>query len=85
MKVLLPKYQEGGAMPQEQGMGGGDPMEQLMMLAQQALEGQDCEAAMQVCQVLLQAASGGGGPAPAEEAPAEPVYRRGGKLVRRMY
>jgi hypothetical protein len=37
--------------------------------------------AMQVCQILMQMAGGGGAPA---EAPAEPVYRKGGVLVRRI-
>ena len=45
---------------------------------------------MQVCQMLLELAGGGaqgGAPAPAAApAPAEgePVYRRGGRLVRRI-
>ena len=88
------KYQEGGAMPAgaaPQGpQGGEDPMAMLMQGAQQALEAQDCEIAMQVCQMLMELA-GGGAPAeaaPAEAAPApaegEPVYRRGGSLVRRI-
>lgn len=89
------KYQEGGAMPAgaaPQGpQGGEDPMAMLMQGAQQALEAQDCEIAMQVCQMLMELAGGGGAPAeaaPAEAAPApaegEPVYRRGGRLVRRI-
>jgi hypothetical protein len=70
--------------------GGEDPMAMLMQGAQQAVEAQDCEIAIQVCQMLLELA-GGGAPAeaaPAEAAPApaegEPVYRRGGRLVRRI-
>ena len=70
--------------------GGEDPMAMLMQGAEQALQAQDCEIAMQVCQMLLELA-GGGAPAeaaPAEAAPApaegEPVYRRGGKLLRRI-
>ena len=88
------KFQEGGAMPAEAPaaapQGGEDPMAMLMQGAQQAVEAQDCEIAMQVCQMLLELA-GGGAPAeaaPAEAAPApaegEPVYRRGGRLVRRI-
>ena len=88
------KYQEGGAMPAgaaPQGpQGGEDPMAMLMQGAQQAIQAQDCEIAMQVCQMLMELA-GGGAPAeaaPAEAAPApaegEPVYRRGGRLVRRI-
>lgn len=88
------KFQEGGAMPAgaaPQGPEGGqDPMAMLMQGAQQAIQTQDCQIAMQVCQMLLELA-GGGAPAeaaPAEAAPApaegEPVYRRGGKLLRRI-
>ena len=66
------KYQEGGAMPAgaaPQGpQGGEDPMVMLMQGAQQAVQAQDCQIAMQVCQMLLELAGGG---APAEAAPAE--------------
>lgn len=89
------KFQEGGAMPAGAPAaapeGGQDPMAMLMQGAEQALQAQDCEIAMQVCQMLLELAGGGGAPAeaaPAEAAPApaegEPVYRRGGRLVRRI-
>ena len=85
------KFQEGGAMPAGAApQGGEDPMAMLMQGAEQAVSAQDCEIAMQVCQMLLELA-GGGAPAeaaPAEAAPApaegEPVYRRGGRLVRRI-
>ena len=88
------KFQEGGAMPAgapaAAPQGGEDPMAMLMQGAEQAVSAQDCEIAMQVCQMLLELA-GGGAPAeaaPAEAAPApaegEPVYRRGGKLLRRI-
>lgn len=92
---LSRKYQEGGPMPAGAPapgpQGGEDPMAMLIQGAQQALQAQDCEIAMQVCQMLLELAGGGGapaGPAPAEAAPApaegEPVYRRGGRLLRRI-
>lgn len=92
---LSRKYQEGGPMPAGAPapgpQGGEDPMVMLMQGAQQAIQAQDCEVAMQVCQMLLELAGGGGapaGPVPAEAAPApaegEPVYRRGGKLLRRI-
>ena len=91
---LKNKFQEGGAMPAgapaAAPQGGEDPMAMLMQGAQQAIQAQDCEIAMQVCQMLLELA-GGGAPAeaaPAEAAPApaegEPVYRRGGRLIRRI-
>lgn len=89
------KYQEGGPMPAgapaPAPQGGQDPMAMLMQGAQQAVQAQDCEIAMQVCQMLLELAGGGNAPAsPAPEATApapaegEPVYRRGGKLLRRI-
>jgi hypothetical protein len=95
------KFQQGGEVAPEAGgapvgapeggapQGGGeDPMMQIAQMALQALQTQDCNAAMQVCQVfvqLLQQAQGGGAPeeAPAEEM-GEPVYRRGGTLVKRI-
>ena len=89
------KFQEGGAMPSQGApaapQGGEDPTAMLIQGAQQAVESQDCQVALQVCQMLLELAGGGGAPAggaPQEAAPApaegEPVYRRGGRLVRRI-
>lgn len=89
------KYQEGGPMPAGVSapapQGGEDPMAMLMQGAQQAVQAQDCEIAMQVCQMLLELVGGNvapAGPAPEEAAPTsaegEPVYRRGGKLLRRI-
>lgn len=88
------KFQEGGAMMPEEGMGGapegempaeggapqqgGDPLMQLAEMSAQALQAQDCQMAMQVCEAflqLIQQAQGGGAPQ------EQPVYRRGGKLV----
>lgn len=93
MKLGRKFLQEGGAMPAgapAASQGGEDPMAMLIQGAQQAVQAQDCQIAMQVCQMLLELA-GGGAPAeaaPAEAAPApaegEPVYRRGGRLVRRI-
>lgn len=85
--------------------GGQDPVQQLVQLAQQALQGQDCQAAMAVCDGLLsliQQSQGGGGaqggpppggggqpggPVPSQRNGGQlgaPVYRAGGKLVKRI-
>jgi len=106
---IVSKFQDGGAAPSPgaqpapQGgdpsqQGGQDPVMQLAQLAQQALQSQDCQAALAVCQgfmSLVQSAQGGGGASPADGsggAPAgagapqggQPVYRKGGRLVRRV-
>lgn len=90
------KFQDGGAIPTEAPMnqveapegapeegGGEDPLIALGQAAAQALQGQDCQMAMQVCQgvvALIQQMSGG---APAEPQ-GEPVFKKGGKLLRRI-
>lgn len=83
------KFQAGGPMPaeaapaeapMEEGApeGGEDPMAQILQVAAQAVQTQNCEAAMAVCQALMQIAQGGAG-APAEE----PTFaRNGAKLTR---
>lgn len=94
MEIKFRKFQQGGAMPeqgvpaepqaQEAPAGAEDPMMQLIQAAAQALQGQDCNLAMQVCQALVQlvqSSQDGAAPAPEE---TEPVYRRGGTLVRRI-
>lgn len=87
--MKIRKFQAGGAVPVQQ--GGNDPLMQIAELAMQALQNQDGEMALQVCQALLQlieAAVGQQetqGSAPEESAPTgEPVYRRGGRLVKRV-
>ena len=88
------RFQAGGPMPAEGGapapQGGDDPMQALLQGASQAVQSQDCQIALQVCQMLVEMA-GAGAPeegAPAEEAPvaeeSQPVYRMGGRLLRRI-
>lgn len=77
-----------GAAPEAPAQGGGDPMQMLMQLAQmaaQALQTQDANMAMEVCNGLVEFIQiiQGQGQAP-QEAPAEPVYKRGGALVKRI-
>lgn len=69
-----PAMQEAAPAPQE---GGGDPMEQIIQGAAQAVQTQDPNLALQVCQALVQIA---GGEQPAPEAPGQPVYGKGGVL-----
>lgn len=90
---ILKKYQAGGEMPAQEAPveggapaegtpapeGGQDPMMQLIQAAAQALQSQDCQLAMQICQALVQMAQGG-----APEETGEPVYRKGGQLLRRV-
>lgn len=84
MKINIKKFQEGGeisADPQSGApapeQGAQDPLMQLVQMAAQALQAQDPNMAFQVCQALVQLAQGGGG------APeGQPVFRKGGKIVR---
>ena len=91
------KHQAGGEMmPAEQPMGpeaapmeavpagqGQDPIMMLAEAAMQALQSQDCQMMAQVCQglvALVQQASGG----MQQEPQGEPVFRKGGVLLRRI-
>ena len=81
---------EGGApMPPEGGapegpQGGEDPLMQIAQMAAQALQTQDCNMAMQVCEAFIQLIQQAQGPA-AESAPqGEPVFAKGGKLLKRI-
>lgn len=56
-----------------------DPIAMLAEMSMQALQTQDCQIAMQVCEgfvALIQQMQG-------EPAPQEPVFRKGGKIVGR--
>lgn len=87
-----PFFQEGGSMPAQapagdpsqmqgapapEGGEGSDPIQQIIEAAAQAVQANDGQLALQVCQALVQMAQSGGG------APEQPVYRKGGELVRR--
>ena len=83
-----PMPPEAAGAPAGPEAGGGDPLMEIAQMAMQALQTQDCNAAMQVCEAfvqLVQQAQGGGAPEGGAPAPeGEPVYRRGGTLVRRI-
>lgn len=71
------------AVPPVQEEAQGSPEEQLVMACQQALETQDCNLALQVCQAVMQMIGGGAGaPEPAAPEGQAPVYKKGGKLSR---
>lgn len=88
--------QQGGAapVPQDPAAGGapaegapegaqaGNPMEQILQVAAQAVQTGNCEAALAVCQTLMSAVQGGMGPG---EAPQEePTFARNGSKLRRV-
>lgn len=78
--------QTGGAPVQEQAPEQGgeqDPMVILAQMSAQAIQSQDCQMAMQVCQAFLEIMQQMQGGAP-EEPQGEPVFRKGGVLVRRI-
>ena len=83
------KYlQEGGVAPEaapaeaapapEQ--AGGSPEEQIIQAAAQAVQTQDGNLALQVCQAIVEMAGGGAQEAPAAPEGQQPVYKKGGKL-----
>lgn len=70
---------EGGA---PEGAQAGNPMEQILQVAAQAVQTGNCEAALAVCQTLMSAVQGGMGPG---EAPQEePTFARNGSKLRRV-
>lgn len=77
---------EGGAAPApEEAAPAQDPIMQIAEMAAQALQAQDCEASMAVCEAFLSLLQGTEGAAPAEAAPqGAPVFAKGGKLVSRI-
>lgn len=92
------KHQAGGEMaPAEEPMapesgapeaapadaGGQDPIMMLAEAAAQALQAQDCQIAMQVCQGLVALVQQMAGGAP-QEPQGEPVFKKGGVLLRRI-
>lgn len=91
------KFQQGGAIapdgaateaeaPVEEAPVGGegqDPMAMIAEAAAQALQANDCQTALQVCQAILEMMQQMQGGAPAEDA-GEPVYRQGGVLAYRI-
>lgn len=71
-------------MEGQEAAGQQDPMMMIAQAAAQALQNNDCQTALQVCQALLEMMqqAQGGGQEPAPEG--EPVYRKGGVLAYRL-
>lgn len=81
----VPQDPAAGDAPAEgapEGAQAGNPMEQILQVAAQAVQTGNCEAALAVCQTLMSAAQGGMGPG---EAPQEePTFARNGSKLRRV-
>lgn len=82
-KFKVKILQEGGNMPAEPApeaqTSPEQMLQQILQVATQALQGEDCQAAMAVCAALVQMSQGQAAQA---ETPAEPVMaRKGTKLV----
>lgn len=80
-------FQQGGNVDTEN-QQPQDPMEQIVGMAIQAVQNNDPDLAMQVCEALVQIAQQAAKQTPTTEGPApaegEPVFKNGGKLVRRI-
>ena len=84
--MRLKYFQAGGPM-EAGGQPAQDPMAQLIEMAMQAVQANDPNLAMQVCQVLVQITQQGapqGGAPQGGASEGEPVFRRGGRLSRRL-
>lgn len=84
---LVNKFQAGGVAPAPAPVSEpapvGDPMEQLIMAAQEAVATQNPELAMEVCMMLLELAGVAPGQAPVGAEQGQPVFRKGGKMKRK--
>lgn len=96
MKITLKKFQVGGTLPseeqvqeqapveqQEQPINDQDPIVVLTQVFTQGLQNQDCDLLAQGAQMFLEIVQQMQGGAP-EEPQGEPVFRKGGILVRRI-
>lgn len=71
----IKKHQEGGQMTApEETAPAQDPMEMIMQGAMQALQNQDCQTALAVCQAILEVSGQGAAPT------GEVAFAKGGKI-----
>lgn len=95
-KKSVKKFQQGGEIPADESVApqnapaeapaeeaGQDPIMMLAQAAAQALQTQECQIAMQVCQGLVSLVQQMSGSMP-QETQGEPVFRKGGVLLRRI-
>lgn len=73
----VPAPEQGGAANQEAAM-----MEQLYQMAGEIIQQMGPEAAAMLAQAIMEMLQGGGGQAPMPAPEEQPVYRKGGVLVR---
>ena len=76
-EVGAPAPEQGGAADQEAAM-----MEQLYQMAGEIIQQMGPEAAAMLAQAIMEMLQGGGGQAPMPAPEEQPVYRKGGVLVR---
>ena len=89
--MKIKKYQAGGQAPMSAPApapeaNAQDPIQMLAEMSMQALQAQDCQMAMQVCEgfvaLVQQAMNAPQGPI--GEAPeGQPVFKKGGKMIGR--
>ena len=91
--MKIKKYQQGGSVESapitnEQPTGGDDVIMQIADIFAQGLQSGDCQMLAQGAEMFIQLVSqamGQGGPqGPVDQAPeGEPVFKKGGKIIKR--
>lgn len=87
--MKIQRYQAGGAAPTPvstpapEQAPAQDPLMQLAEIFAQGLETQDCAMLAEGANIFLQLISQASGPGPVDAAPEAPVFRRGGKMVKK--
>lgn len=83
--MKIKKYQQGGAVPVAAPAQQQDPLMQIAEVFAQGLQAGDCQLLAQGAQAFLQLVAQASAPqGPVDQVPAgEPVFKKGGKLLRR--
>ena len=77
-----PGGQANAQAPEGGAQGGQDPMAQILQVAAQAVQTNNCDAAMAVCQALVQIAQGGADQGQAQQE--EPTFAKNGAKIERV-